>query len=86
MGFIFGIILILIIAAYAKSVFTFILGFASNLIHSFYNEYRVIEILVLLTLGSYALVRKQLVIKKLELLFFIFLIGYFEARATIVLI
>lgn len=28
MGFIFGIILILIIAAYAKSVFTFILGFA----------------------------------------------------------
>lgn len=55
--------------------FAFILGFASNLIHSFYNEYRVIEILVLLTLGSYALVRKQLVIKKLELLFFIFLIG-----------
>jgi len=47
----------------------FSLGFTTGFIYSFYNEFRVLQIIVLLFLGAYALNYKQFIMTKLELLF-----------------
>lgn len=57
----------------------FILGFNIGFSYSFYNEFRVYEFLVILAFILYALLNKQFVITKLELLFLVFIVigGFF---------
>jgi len=52
--------------------FLFVLGFNIGFIYSFYNEFRIFEIIALLALGLYALTHKQFMITKLELIFLSF--------------
>ncbi len=52
----------------------FILGFTTGFSYSFYNEFRFLQIIVLLFLGTYGLKYKQFIITKLELLFLLFII------------
>ena len=63
------------IAAY---LLLFILGIHIGFMPSFYNDYRLLEILLLLGLGLYSFFDKQYFLSKTEVFFFIFiLIGYF---------
>ena len=62
------------IAAY---LLLFILGIHIGFMPSFYNDYRLLEILLLLGLGLYTFFDKQYFLSKVEMFFFIFiLIGY----------
>lgn len=62
------------IAAY---LLLFILGIHIGFMPSFYNDYRLLEILLLLGLGVYSFFDKQYFLSKAEVFFFIFiLIGY----------
>ena len=62
------------IAAY---LLLFILGISIGPMGSFYNDYRLLEILLLLGLGLYTFFDKQYFLSKAEVFFFIFiLIGY----------
>ena len=55
----------------------FILGISIGPMGSFYNDYRLLEILLLLGLGLYTFFDKQYFLSKVEVFFFIFiLIGY----------
>lgn len=51
----------------------FILGLTIGISHSFYNEFRVFEVALLLLFGTVALFNNKLFISKIELLFFGFL-------------
>lgn len=53
--------------------FLFILGLTTGISHSFYNEFRVFEVALLLLFGTVALFNNKLFISKIELLFFGFL-------------
>ena len=57
----------------------FNIGFNIGFSYSFYNEFRVYEFLVILAFILYALLNKQFVITKLELLFLVFIVigGFF---------
>lgn len=55
----------------------FILGIHAGFMPSFYNDYRLLEILLLLGLGLYSFFDKQYFLSKAEVFFFVFiLIGY----------
>lgn len=51
----------------------FILGLSSNAHYYFYDEYRVLEIGILLIFGWWAIYSRQLIVNKVELLFFAFI-------------
>ena len=51
----------------------FILGLSSNTHYHFYDEYRILEIALVLIFGWWAIYRRQLIIHKVELLFFGFI-------------
>lgn len=51
----------------------FILGLSSNNHYHFYDEYRVLEIAILLIFGLWAIYSRQLIVNKVELLFFAFI-------------
>lgn len=51
----------------------FILGLSSNTHYYFYDEYRVLEITILLVFGLCAIYSRQIIVNKIELLFFAFI-------------
>ena len=51
----------------------FILGLSSNTHYYFYDEYRILEIAILLIFGLREIYSRQLIVNKVELLFFVFI-------------